>query len=88
MAELGAILQQHRKKKGFSQSDIAKYLNLSQKDMSQIESDILVPTFRQLNIMCRKYSISLMTIAREMLAEPSLSDNKRLFLIRFFESLT
>ena len=85
--ELGDIIKKYRTNNGFTQTELSLYLNLNQKELSKIESNITLPTFRVLHIIARKCGISLIDVAHDLLDEPSLSENKRKFLIMFFESI-
>lgn len=85
--ELGEILQKYRKDKGFTQIELADACGISQKEFSQIERNQAVPAFRVINIVVRRCGKTLLDIAKDMLSEDCLTENKKKFLINLIETL-
>ena len=69
---LGTRLKQARENKRFSQQEIAHLLDISQKTLSNIESDKSTPTIEQLSKMSELYEIDVL----ELLSKEGITFNQ------------
>jgi transcriptional regulator with XRE-family HTH domain len=69
---LGVRLKQARESKRFSQQEIAHLLNISQKTLSNMESDKSRPTIEQLSKMSEIYEIDIL----ELLSKEGITFNQ------------
>lgn len=72
--ELGSRLRQAREEKRFSQQEVAHLLHISQKTLSNIESDKSTPTIEQLSRMSELYEIDVL----ELLSQQGITFNQHI----------
>ncbi len=63
--ELGHYLKKARESKRMSQQEIAEHLGISQKTLSNIESNKSQPNIHQLAVMESLYEISILELLKE-----------------------
>lgn len=70
--KIGAQLKKAREEKKFSQQEIAHLLNISQKTLSNIESDKSNPTIEQLSKLSEVYELDIL----ELLSSQGITFNQ------------
>lgn len=63
--KIGAQLKKAREDKRFSQQEIAHLLNISQKTLSNMESDKSIPTIKQLSTLSDIYDLNILDFLSE-----------------------
>ncbi len=57
--KIGGRLKELREAKGVSQLELSKALNIAQKNISNYENDIVIPSMEILFKMCKYYNVSI-----------------------------
>lgn len=70
--KIGAQLKKAREEKKFSQQEIANLLEISQKTLSNIESDKSNPTIKQLSTLSEVYELDIL----ELLSDQGITFNQ------------
>lgn len=70
----GQKLYQLRREKGYSQEEVAEYLNVARQTVSKWESDITIPNIEQVKQICKLFNISLAKFDDENRSEENESN--------------